>query len=132
MSDTVGDCICTAIFSDIKLIKENYTNLKYKLGRSLDSEDVQNFLHAKERGIQVHLFVRKNKDDKISKEFYYLGRMYATGKTEIVSGDLHLKEHKAAKWLSKDELDSVAWLPADLELVETIKKFMKGIDSDIM
>lgn len=30
----------------------------------------------------MHLFVRKNKDDKISKEFYYLGRMHATGKTE--------------------------------------------------
>ncbi len=50
-----------------------------KSGRSLDSEDVQNFLYAKERGIDVQLFVRKNKDDKISKEFYYLGRMVATG-----------------------------------------------------
>ena len=28
---------------------------------------------------QVHLFVRKNKDDKISKEFYYLGKMSSTG-----------------------------------------------------
>lgn len=53
-----------------------------KSGRSLESEDVQNFLYARERGIDVHLFVRKNKDDKISKEFYYLGRMYATGKAE--------------------------------------------------
>lgn len=51
-----------------------------KSGRSLDSDDVQNFLNAKERGIDVHLFVRKNKDDKISKEFYYLGRMLATGR----------------------------------------------------
>lgn len=50
-----------------------------KSGRSIDSEDVQNFLFAKERGIDVQLFVRKNKDDKISKEFYYLGRMSATG-----------------------------------------------------
>lgn len=50
-----------------------------KSGRSLQSEDVQNFLKAKERGIQVELFVRKNKDDKISKEFYYLGRMTASG-----------------------------------------------------
>ena len=32
--------------------------------------------------IDVQLFVRKNKDDKISKEFYYLGRMTATGKVE--------------------------------------------------
>ena len=51
-----------------------------KSGRSIASEDVQNFLHATERGIQVHLFVRKNKDDKISKEFYYLGHMQASGK----------------------------------------------------
>lgn len=51
-----------------------------KQSRTKDSEDVQNFLHAQERGIDVELFVRKNKDDKISKEFYYLGRMKATGK----------------------------------------------------
>ena len=50
-----------------------------KSGRNMQSEDVQNFLKAKERGIQVELFVRKNKDDKISKEFYYLGHMTASG-----------------------------------------------------
>ena len=53
-----------------------------KSGRTLKSEDVQNFLKAKERGIQVGLFVRKNKDDKISKEFYYLGHMTASGNTK--------------------------------------------------
>lgn len=41
---------------------------------------------------------------------------------EIVSGDLVLKEHEAAKWLAKDELDSVEWLPADVTLVKKIKK----------
>ena len=46
-----------------------------KSGRSMDSEDVQNFIKAKERNIRIELFVRKNKDDKISKEFYYLGTM---------------------------------------------------------
>ena len=51
-----------------------------KQSRTKESEDVQNFLHARERGIDVELFVRKNKDDKISKEFYYLGRMTATGR----------------------------------------------------
>lgn len=50
-----------------------------KQSRTKESEDVQNFLHAGQRGIKVELFVRKNKDDKISKEFYYLGRMKATG-----------------------------------------------------
>ncbi len=53
-----------------------------KQSRTLASLEVQNFLHAHERGIDVELFVRKNKDDKISKEFYYLGRMTATGKAK--------------------------------------------------
>lgn len=43
---------------------------------------------------------------------------------EIVSGDLVLKEHKAAKWLKKEELDSVAWLPADITLIQKIKEQM--------
>ena len=40
---------------------------------------------------------------------------------EIVKGDLVLKEHEAAKWLSKDELDGVEWLPADVTLISGIK-----------
>lgn len=40
---------------------------------------------------------------------------------EIVSGDLVLKEHEAAKWLKKAELDSVDWLPADITLIDKIK-----------
>lgn len=39
----------------------------------------------------------------------------------IVSGNLVLKEHEAAKWLSKEELDSVDWLPADVTLIEKLK-----------
>ena len=38
----------------------------------------------------------------------------------LLTEALHLKEHEAAKWLSKDELDSVEWLPADLEVVKRI------------
>lgn len=41
---------------------------------------------------------------------------------EVVSGDLVLKEHESAKWLSKDELDSVEWLPADIMLVDKIRE----------
>lgn len=40
----------------------------------------------------------------------------------IVSGDLVLKEHEAAKWLTCEELDSVEWLPADITLIEKIQK----------
>ena len=41
---------------------------------------------------------------------------------EIVSGDLVLTEHAAAKWLTKEELDSVEWLPADITLIDKIKE----------
>ena len=41
---------------------------------------------------------------------------------EIISGDLVLTEHAAAKWLAKAELDSVEWLPADITLIEKIRK----------
>ena len=34
---------------------------------------------------------------------------------------LHLNEHEAAKWLTKDELDSVKWLPADLLAIDALK-----------
>ena len=42
----------------------------------------------------------------------------------VISGDLILKEAKEAKWLSRDELDSVQWLPADIILVKKIKDHM--------
>ena len=40
---------------------------------------------------------------------------------EIVKGDLVLKEHEAAKWLTKEQLDDVEWLAADVELIEKIR-----------
>ena len=46
---------------------------------------------------------------------------------EIVKGDLVLKEHEAAKWLKREELGSVDWLPADVTLIEQIKvMLLKG------
>lgn len=40
----------------------------------------------------------------------------------VASGELVLKEHKAAKWLTRDQLNTVDWLPADLKVVEVYKK----------
>ena len=40
----------------------------------------------------------------------------------IKSGHLVLKEHEAAKWLTKNTLDAVDWLPADEGIIETIKQ----------
>ena len=44
---------------------------------------------------------------------------------KIKSGDLVLKEHEAAKWLTKDTLGSLEWLPADMGLVGEIEKYLK-------
>lgn len=41
---------------------------------------------------------------------------------KIKSGQLVLKEVEAAKWLSREELDSVEWLPADITLIDKIRK----------
>lgn len=43
----------------------------------------------------------------------------------IKSGDLVLKEHEAARWLTRETLDSVEWLPADQGLIEKLKN--KGV-----
>lgn len=39
----------------------------------------------------------------------------------VKSGRLVLKEHETAKWLTRETLNSVAWLPADIELIEKLK-----------
>ena len=43
----------------------------------------------------------------------------------VVRGDLVLKEHEAARWLTKDKLRSVEWLPADITLVDIIQENCK-------
>lgn len=43
---------------------------------------------------------------------------------EIVNGDLVLKEHEAAKWLTKAQLDFVEWLPADIEVVNKLPRII--------
>lgn len=39
----------------------------------------------------------------------------------IRSGALVLKEHEAARWLTREELDDVDWLPADVKVVEKLR-----------
>ena len=43
---------------------------------------------------------------------------------QIVRGNLVLKEHEAARWLTKDELNNVEWLPADITLIEKIRDLL--------
>lgn len=44
---------------------------------------------------------------------------------EVKEGHLELKEAEAAKWLTKNQLDSIDWLPADILLIDKIRKCMK-------
>ena len=44
---------------------------------------------------------------------------------EIIKGDLVLKEHEAAKWLTKEKMDSVEWLPADITIGGKIKEALR-------
>ncbi len=44
--------------------------------------------------------------------------------TQILSGKLVLKEHEDARWLNREELRTVAWLPADITLIDTIEEKM--------
>ena len=49
----------------------------------------------------------------------------------ITEGSLVLKEHEAARWLKKNELDSVKWLPADQTIIELLKqRVFEGNDHD--
>ena len=41
---------------------------------------------------------------------------------EIITGDLVLKEHEAAKWLTREQLGDVDWLPADVKLIGKLQE----------
>ena len=43
----------------------------------------------------------------------------------LMTDSLHLNEHEAAKWLGKDEFDSVKWLPADWQVIDMMKSRMQ-------
>lgn len=43
---------------------------------------------------------------------------------EVVSGELKLKEAEAAKWLTKETIDSVEWLPADITIIARVKEML--------
>ncbi len=44
---------------------------------------------------------------------------------KVVSGKLVLKEHEDARWLSREQLDSVDWLPADIGLIRKLAEYLQ-------
>ena len=76
--DKADDIADTVRYED-RFIDQSSLIAISKSNRTIESDDVRTALNADEMGVIMELFVRKNKDDKISKEFYYLGRIHATG-----------------------------------------------------
>lgn len=62
-----------------RLLSESQLIAISKSGRTKKSDDVVQIYNAEKDNVSMYLFIRKNKDDKISKEFYFLGRIKAIG-----------------------------------------------------
>ena len=79
---------------------------------------------ALKREIQEELCVNMTVEDFICTTDYDYPSFHLTMHCylcSIESGEIELREHKSARWLTVDMLDSVEWLPADLEVVELLK-----------
>ena len=74
-----NDNISHTINYEDRFISNNELIAISKSGRTKSSEDIVQAYNAEENGVEMSLFVRKNKDDKISKEFYFLGYIKAVG-----------------------------------------------------
>lgn len=42
-------------------------------------------------------------------------------RAHVENGELQLREHRAARWLDAETLDDVAWLPADVQVIDKLK-----------
>lgn len=88
---------------------------KVEAGESLEE--------ALRREIREELEVEVNVGDLIDTIEYDYPAFHLSMKCyacTIAGGSPHLLEHEAARWLSADQLDSVAWLPADITLIPKI------------
>lgn len=79
--DKHEDISATTKYEDRFLSSETLEAIS-KSKRTVNSDDVVQAYNSEANGVTILLFVRKNKDDRISKEFYFLGTMKATGTPE--------------------------------------------------
>ena len=49
----------------------------------------------------------------------------------LLTDSPHLSEHEAARWLDNDELDSVKWLPADVEVIKRLMLMTSNYENHI-
>ena len=82
---------------------------------------------ALKREIREELSTEISVDELISTVEYDYPKFHLTMHCylcSLLTEALHLNEHEAARWLSKDELDCVKWLPADAELIGKVRGLM--------
>ena len=80
--------------------------------------------NALKREIREELSVEINVDEFLCTVEYDYPKFHLTMHCylcSLLTDALHLNEHEAAKWLGKDELDSIKWLPADESIIEMLK-----------
>ena len=95
------------------------------------NEEAYKYVKKCEKEIQEELDTQINVKEKIYTVEYDYPNFHLSMDCfiwNVIKGNLILKEHESAKWLTKDELYSVDWLPADKGLIEKIKEHIKTID----
>jgi 8-oxo-dGTP diphosphatase len=92
---------------------------KVELGESPEYALVREIREELDSEISVDEYISTIEHDY--PEFHLSMRCYWCS---LISGDLVLKEAEDAKWLDVDTIDSVKWLPADITLIDEIKKRM--------
>ena len=76
---------------------------------------------SEELGIAVEPVERIGTAEKDYPEFHLSLTCYVC---RPVAGEPELREHEAARWVSKEEMYSLHWLPADLELLPGVEKYL--------
>ena len=79
---------------------------------------------ALKREIQEELGVRISVEDFICTTEYDYPTFHLTMHCylcSVASGEIELREHMSARWLTKESLDSVEWLPADMDVIKQLK-----------
>ena len=92
---------------------------KIEEGETPEEAIVREIKEELDTDIQVERYVDTIEYDYL--EFHLSMDCFLCG---IVEGDLVLKEHEAAKWLTKATLDSVDWLPADITIIEKVRELL--------
>lgn len=92
---------------------------KMEVGESREKALVREIREELDTEIEVGKFIQTVEYDY--PQFHLIMHCYLC---TVISGELVLKEHEDAKWLTRDMLDSVDWLPADEAVIEGLKNSM--------